>query len=464
MSFTKEEIKNLVQTNVSDLNNQGNENLKHLIETRDEMVQALDQLNSKNGKSSDEEIRFSNSLTAKIRQIDNKIEVGKKDEQRQAGNSVPYGNSEPGRFNSGLTGGRALNEKGTIRLYAPHQRLVNDFSTPRGNDVSLGAYLRAVVDKPRNAAEREIIQNSVTSDNYELPVHIAGELIDRLRAVNPLLREGGAGSRTVTLEGGDTKFMRINSDPNAIWHAEMTEETPSDPVFEGVTMSPKTVLSMTEIGRETLQDSANVEEALTTAFVGSLNDTILTATFTGSGANTPEGLATVVTQTEEYANAGSPDQSNFVNASKTLHDNNVPDDNRSFIHAPDVWQTLALITDDNSRYQDAPSFIRDVPNFVSSGVTAGEAYTGDFSNVVYGFRLEINIEQYRAALAKSYGSLWVAAARLDIATFRPSALVRIEEAAAQILSFSGVALASLLTFRFVAEIIAGMKYSRFFYS
>jgi HK97 family phage major capsid protein len=242
--------------------------------------------------------------------------------------------------------------------------------------------------------------------------------------------EGGAGARTVSIEGGDTKFIKINSDPNSVWHSELTEETPSDPSFGSVTMAPKTVLSMTEVSRELLQDSANVEEALSTAFVGSLNDAILSATFTGSGANTPTGLASTVTQTNEYSNGSSPDWTNFVGASKTLHDNNVPEDNRSFIHAPDTWEDLALITDNNGRYQDAPSFIRDVPNYTSSGVSAGEAYVGDFSNVVYGFRLNITMEQHPSALAKSYGSLWMAAARLDIATFRPSALVRIEEATA----------------------------------
>lgn len=397
-------------------------NMKLAIETRDEFLQAIDKL-SNNGGNADQ----INSLVAKCNLFDSKIEA-RKQEERNGMRAADNGSSP----SYSLKGGKPLNESGSIRLYSPNQRISNDFNKPQGTgrDVDLGSYLRAVVDKPRNNAEREVIQNSVSSDNYELPTHIAGELIDRLRAVNPLLRNGGAGARTVTLDGGDTKFIKINSDPNAIWHSELTSETPSDPSFGAVTMSPKTVLSMTEVGRELLQDSANVEEALSSAFVGSLNDAILSATFTGSGSDTPTGLGTTVTQTDEYTNGGSPDWTNFVGASRQLHDNNVPDDNRSFIHAPDVWETLALITDNNGRYQDAPSFIRDVPNFTSSGLTAGQAYAGDFSNVVYGFRLEINIEQYRAALAKSYGSLWVASARLDIATFRPSALVRIEEAAA----------------------------------
>jgi HK97 family phage major capsid protein len=404
-------------------------NMKLAIETRDDMIRAIDEINQKsNGRNqTDKEVRNLNALTNKVNLFSSRIEKAKQEEQKRAQNATPYGSDEPTLSNGTLRGGKILDKEGKIRAFQPNEKITNSFGS---NDVDLGAYLRAIVDKPQNDAERRMLQNSVTSGDYEMPTRIASELVDRLRASNPLLMENGAGARTVTIEGGDTKFVKITGDMSATWHTEMAEETPDDPSFGSVTMSPKTVLAMTEIGRETLQDAANVEEALTSAFVGSLNDAILDATFTGSGSDTPTGLATTVTQTEEYSNGGSPDWSNFVNASKTLYDNNVPEDNRSFVQAPDVWQTLSLITDDNSRYQDAPSSIRDIPSFTSSGVSSGEAYVADFSNVVYGFRLEITLEQHPAAAAKSYGSLWVAAARLDIATFRPNALVRIEEASA----------------------------------
>ena len=320
-------------------------------------------------------------------------------------------------------GGKALNESGSIRLYNPNQRISSDIEE---GDLDLGSYLRAVVDKPRTSIERQAIQNSVDSSGYSMPKRVASELIDRLRAINPVV---AAGARTISIEGLEsTKFVKIDGDPDAVWHTELTEQQLSDPNFSAVEMKPKTVLALAEISREVLQDAANLEEALTTTFVGSINNAILDATFTGSAANSPTGLATAVTQTEEYTNGGNPDWSHFVKASKTLYDNNVPEDGRSFIYAPDVWETLALDTDDQGRYQDAPSFIRDVPDFTSSGVSAGEAYAGDFSNVVYGFRLNITLEQHNSFSVRKYGTIWLAAARLDMAVFRPSALVRIEEA------------------------------------
>ena len=322
-------------------------------------------------------------------------------------------------------GGKALNESGSIRLYNPSQRISADIDE---GDLDLGSYLRAVVDKPRTDTERHAIQNSVSSSGYSMPKRVASELIDKLRAINPVV---AAGARTISIEGLDsTKFVRIDGDPDAVWHTELTEQPLSDPSFSAVEMKPKTVLALTEISREVLQDATNLEEALTATFVGSINNAILEATFSGSAANEPTGLATTVTQTQEYANGGSPDWGDFVAASRTLHDQNIPTDGRSFIHSPNIWETLALIQDNNGRYQDAPSFIRDVPNLTSSGVPAGIAYAGDFSNVVYGFRLNITLEQHNSFSVRKYGSIWMAAARLDMAVFRPSALVRIEEAAA----------------------------------
>jgi HK97 family phage major capsid protein len=420
-------IENLLKLRVNSLDFS---NEKLIKETRGEMVKAMEQINGdieeldRSGKKIDSakaELNYE-KLKNKIFEIDHRSDPsGSKNGNGSQSKSGGYQFDSSGY---GSPSGKSLSENGNIRLYAPHQKLTAD---QEPGEVNLGSFLRAVVDKPRSAAERTMIQNSVGSSGYSMPTTIAAELIDLLRARNPVI---DAGARTISIDGLDsTKFVKITSDPDAVWHTELNEEALSDPVFGAVEMKPKTVLAMTELSREVLQDAANIEEALTATFVGSLTQAILEATFSGSAANEPTGLATLVTQTDEYANAGDPDWSNFVAASRKLHDENVPTDNRAFIHAPDIWETLALATDNQGRYQDAPSFIRDVPNHVSSGVPAGVAYAGDFSNVVYGFRLNITLEQHQSLSVRKYGTIWLAAARLDIGVFRPNAFVRIEEAA-----------------------------------
>jgi len=235
----------------------------------------------------------------------------------------------------------------------------------------------------------------------------------------------------LSIEGLDgTKFVRITGDANAVWHAELTEETPSDPTMDAVTMVPRTIIALTEVSREVLQDSNMIEEALTSTFVGAINDAILTATFADTTTNGPAGLGSLVTATEEYSNGGAPAFSNFVNAHGDLYAANVTDRNRSNVMAPDVWKALNNLQDTTNQPIRKPFGLLDIPDFVSSAVPTGTAYSGDFSNVIYGFRTNnIMIEQHPAAAAKKFGSLWLAYLRMDMAVFRPSAFVRIEEGA-----------------------------------
>jgi len=330
---------------------------------------------------------------------------------------------------NGFGGGRALDADGKIRLYKPNEKI----HQPSGfgeNKVSLGSFLRAVVDKPRTETERTAVQNSVGSDGYSLPTDVSSELIDRLRSVNPFLMENGAGSTVFTLEGADeTKLVRTLSDPQATWKAEGAEGTLDDPTFDAVTFKPNTLFCLTEISRELIFDSENVEEALSRAFIGSLNTALLEAVFTGTGSGQPTGLDTQISQEVTYANGGSPDFLNFIAAHKLLHDANVPQAGRSHIMAPDFWQDVESQQASDGQFIVPPRALDGVSNFVTSGSPSGTAYAGFFEDLAFGFRLQINLERFDAAAATRYSSLWTAVMRVDVQALRPSSMVRIVEAA-----------------------------------
>jgi len=307
----------------------------------------------------------------------------------------------------------------TSKLYSSAENIYQ----PSKDDISLENYLRAVTDKPKSDKEREVIKNSVTSDGYELPTQVSQQVIDKIRAKNSVI---SAGAQTVQLDSAETNYITVDSDPEAVWHAELVEENPNSGSFGKVQMKPKTVLTNVEVSRELLQDSNNAGEALSIALTNSLSDAILDVTFNGSGANKPSGMNSLVTQTQTYS--GSVTHAEFVKANSTLYTNNVAEEDVSFIYSPSVWETLSLATDDNGRYQDAPSTIRDIQKFTNSGVPTGKAYAGAFENFLYGFRMNITLEQYNSTSAKKFGQLWLAVARMDLAVLRPNAFVRIESA------------------------------------
>jgi len=91
---------------------------------------------------------------------------------------------------AGFGGGRALDADGKIRLYKPGEKIQKKSGFGE-NKVSLGQFLRAAVDRPRNSTERDLIQNAIGSDGIELPSFVGDELIDLLRAENVLLKDGG---------------------------------------------------------------------------------------------------------------------------------------------------------------------------------------------------------------------------------------------------------------------------------
>ncbi len=389
---------------------------KELTEKRGEVLDRQDELlaqaTEENRDLTPDEQKELNTLEKEYQKLTAQI-----DEERDGSGlngAIPY------------MGGSRMYGPQKLRVYNPGERMAADHRQGAGSDIGLNDFLRAAVTKPATDHERNVVNRALGSDGYTLPVNVGTELIDRLRARNPLIQ---AGARSIMLDGAEsTKMVRIIGDPTAEFLEELAEQDLSDPNFDSVDFTPHTVRAVIEVSRELQQDSQNLGEALALSFTGAINDAILQASFTGSGSNEPTGLNSAITAEHEYANATDPDWSDFVKAGRLLHTANVPSEGRAHVMAPDVWEDLALSVDSQNRFQDAPSFIRDIANYTSSGVPEGIGYAGDFTTVVYGWRSDIRLEQFPAAGVRKYSSLWLCAARLDMKVFRPASLVRILEA------------------------------------
>src|SRR5699024_8646460 len=249
-----------------------------LKKRRDELLDQMEHLSNKTNFSDIDQERFDDiesevtTLSAQFQRAQAKVDDLTSELIELGGDPKAHEKPLPS-FVTGQepSGARSLGKDGKTKLYNAGQSIAADhYATGNTQDVELGDYLRAVVRGPQSQPERTAIQNSVSGDSYHLPAKIAAQLIDKLRAANPLLKEGGAGAQTLTLDGGETKFIRTDADPQAVWHAELTDETPSDPAFSAVSMSPFTLLSLTEVSREVLQDSKNIEEALVNSFIGAM--------------------------------------------------------------------------------------------------------------------------------------------------------------------------------------------------
>lgn len=302
------------------------------------------------------------------------------------------------------------------------EKLANSHRSSAENQISPESFFEAAFDEPKNDKQAQVIQNSTTSSGYSLPEFVSAELVDMIRAKNPILQLGGKTSELM----GDTTFVTIKNNPEVKWHQELNEEAlDNTDVFGNIKLDPYTALIVTDVSREVLNDGVNVGDAIVTALTGSISDAMVKASFQDAGANAPNGLDTLVSQKSFYTNGTEPENGDIIKARKKLFDANVAKDDHAAIYAPDFWQSVAGETNSNNDYVNVPEAVSEIDKQVSSGLVGGTSYVGDFSNVVYGFSLNMTVE--RQAVPRKFGMRFLSAVRYDMAVLRPDALVRIEE-------------------------------------
>src|SRR4030095_2900310 len=90
--------------------------------------------------------------------------------------------------------------------------------------------------------------------------------IDRLRAALVVAR---AGAVTVPLSSDTVKIARLLTDPTAAWRSENGAVAESDPTFEAVTFTPRSLDVFFKTSRELVEDSINIAEILEATLVRS---------------------------------------------------------------------------------------------------------------------------------------------------------------------------------------------------
>ena len=135
------------------------------------------------------------------------------------------------------------------------QEIVADYAASRaaadqhviGQHGSLGQMIRAM---------------TTTSGAAVVPTVWAGDIIDRARNLAAVLR---AGAEIVPMDAKTVQIRRLTTDPVAAFRTEGSTITPSDPVFDNVTLDSKTMSSLVVGSLEWFQDADNVDSLVTDA-------------------------------------------------------------------------------------------------------------------------------------------------------------------------------------------------------
>ncbi|HEX7080048.1 MAG TPA: phage major capsid protein [Gammaproteobacteria bacterium] len=310
---------------------------------------------------------------------------------------------------------------------------------PRTSGASFGRWMRGLLTGKRADDWAEFHNDLATSPDsaggYTVPEELAREFIDRLRERMVLSQ---AGARMVPMTTKTLQIAKITGDPTVSWHAENASIADSDPTFDAVTLTSKTIVGLTKLSLELAQDSVNVEEAITRALTQSMAVAIDQAGLIGDGSgNNPMGVANFAGRNTVTAIGAPTNYDFFVDGISALLQDNVPLDGigASIIH-PRLWADLAKLktglTSDNTPLVKPAALTQPMLVTTSVPVATGTpdtttAFQAMWSDLLYGVRQDIRVIPLRERfLGDNLQVAILVYARVDFQPAREDSFVTME--------------------------------------
>jgi HK97 family phage major capsid protein len=296
---------------------------------------------------------------------------------------------------------------------------------------------------------------TTSSGSAVVPTVWASNIIDRARNLSQVIN---AGAQLVPMDANQVKIGRLTTDPTAGFRAEGTAVTASDPVFDNVTLTAKTLSALVVGSIEWFQDSPNVDQVVQEAIAKAIATELdLVALFGGqttgaevgaTGLNrtfanppNPTGiLAGLLAQAASSvlgggANGTTQTAATFWNeiidvALQPTLFNEVP---TAVIWSPTAAKFYAKVYDTTNQPLNRPPILdpfrflttAQIPSAMTQGTSTTnqtDVFAGDFSQVIIGQRLGFTVQ----TLVERYAELGqigiVAHWRGDIGLARPRAL------------------------------------------
>lgn len=302
---------------------------------------------------------------------------------------------------------------------------------PELRGLTLGGWLRSLATGPRTSAERRALsEGSGGAGGYTVPSILMPGFVDRLRAATAIFQ---AGARTVPLESDEQTMARLATDPTAIWHVENTSENASDPTFEQISFSTKTLMAIVRASRELAMDSVNIDQMLQQAFINSFRAELDRVALEGASASgEPVGLSNIAGVGNVLLSATLTSYDPILNAIKEVLIDNGPMP-RTIIVAPRDWVTLQKLKDGQNQPLQVPPALQNMQMLIGGNVPTdggspqeeSRIYVGDFRRMLVGVRSSVQVDVLRERYADSYQLGFLAHMRVDIQVEHPAAFAMV---------------------------------------
>jgi HK97 family phage major capsid protein/HK97 family phage prohead protease len=301
----------------------------------------------------------------------------------------------------------------------------------------LGDVLRAMITGPRTDLEKRVLSEGTDSaGGFTVPDILMAQWIDRLRNALTVIR---AGARTVPLTSDVVKIARLATDPTAAWRAENAAVAESDPAFEAVTFTPRSLDVFFKTSRELLEDSINASEMLEATLVRSFAVEVDRVCLAGTGTPPqPRGIrnTTNVNEVSQGTNGAALTSYDPIITLLALcwADNVTMVD--TAIMAPRTLETISKFKEATTNAPLARPAVLAAWNFlmsanVSIAETQGSAsnastlYLGDWSQMLLGFRTTMQVEVARELFRGNYQFGFFGHLRMDMQVTHPESFGRL---------------------------------------
>lgn len=313
----------------------------------------------------------------------------------------------------------------------------------KGDAPNLGRVLRGLVmggrasDAKALDVERKALGiSSNPAGGFTVDGTLAGEWIDLMRAQMVLSQ---AGARTIPMQTGELTLARVTGDPTISWHGENAAIAGAEPTFGAVSLRAKTVVCLVKMSLELSQDSANIEQILSSTITSAMANAIDSAGISGvtvdAGA-APSGVLSLANRNKVLA-IGAPTTWDFVvdGMYDLMADNVSMDRIGALVAHPALWKKMRKlktgITNDNTPLT-MPAEVAALPKLwtTAAPLAGGNTATGiiaDWRDLLFGVRQDITVRVLQETFMGSNLQIaMLAYARVDFAATRQESFCTLE--------------------------------------
>lgn len=313
--------------------------------------------------------------------------------------------------------------------------------TGRDEDFSIGRILRAKILgdlKGLNDFEKKAAGEGIgAAGGWLLSEEVSARLIDLARNKSCVME---AGAVTIQMSQPELRLVKLVSDPTAEWVAEHGEITESDWQLSPISLKAMTIGVLVRSSLELLEDAENAGEQIINSMSAAIALEIDRVGLLGNGVGEPKGIdvCSNINEISKGVNGGTiTSYDDFSNGCEDIAENN--GEANAVIMAPRTFYTLDRLKEGTTLAPlPAPESYKALKAFKTNQIgvadtqgtctTASKVFLGDFKNVLYGIRKQLEIETTRSGGTKTFAKcemLIRCRARLDVAILREPHFTRI---------------------------------------